>query len=210
MVYTPRDEQPEPGYPGAGQWRKPTDYEDELRPRREAYARVVADRHPVAAVARDMGVEPHVVEQWVEAERATRQVGRDQVKQDQAGDEARREQVRMALFERRQSRAVTQHEQRLVANLRQGLAFKAQVSDEVQRDGRVSVATLAIPACRAALAMLEADGEVVTQGTNHDLSLAARWVRPGDREAVRTQRRIDGQRDAQGRSRSRPAENREK
>lgn len=172
-------------------------YEDELRPRRMAFARVVQDRASVAAVAAEMGVEPAQINQWVEAERTAREQSPRLFREDVTSTQARKEQVRQALFQRKQSVAQSKHEQALAHRLRLGLAMKAEVADEVRRSKSVSVATLQNPGARAALAMLEADGEVVTLGTNADLSLRAQWIPLAERKRVLEQRRAEDAKDAQ-------------
>lgn len=172
-------------------------YEDELRPRRMAFARVVQDRQTVAAVAAEMGVDASQVNQWVEAERTAREQNPRLFREDVTSQQARKEQVRQALFQRKQSVAQSKHEQALAHRLRLGLAMKAEVADEVRRNKSVSVATLQNPGARAALAMLESDGEVVTLGTNADLSLRAQWVPLADRKRVLERRRAEDAKDAQ-------------
>ena len=210
MMHDDRDDHPDYGRRPKSKPQAPTEdrpvlYEDELRPRRMAFARVVSDRRTPQEVAVELGVSPAQIVEWVEVERAAREGAPKIIKQDAEGEAARKERVRQDLFQRKQVVAQSRHEGALAQRLRQGVACKPDVVYEVKTTKAISVATLLQPGARAAIAMLEADGEIVVHGPNQDLSMRAEWVEPKNRKAVIERRRLDDERDAQSWSSRRAA-----
>lgn len=79
---------------------------------------------------------------------------------------------------------------KLVEQVRASYALKAQLASEVRQSGKLDLtAIMRSPVQRGALAMLEADGEVVLGQLQHDGTATAMWIESDKRAAIVKRRR---------------------
>ena len=196
MVHTERDrdEDAKKPYPGQGQWKKPTDFEDEHRLQRMAYALVVSDRRTAQDAAQSLGISRADVDSLVEKERSTRILGHQEAKDSDEAKTERLERIKQQLYNHRTNVAGKRSADQLIENLRRAYSLKGYVADMAQRDKRLNMAEIIRDrALQGALAMLENDGEVVVGQQNADGTCSVRWVPPSERKAIVAARRAHAQ-----------------
>lgn len=196
MVHTERDpeDRKERPYPGQGQWRKATDYEDEHRLQRQVYALVVSDRRTRQEVASSLQISLADVDSLVEKERSTRIVEAQRPKDSEEDVAARKTQIQQQLYNHRTNVAGKRSREKLIENMRRASDLKGYVSDLAQRDKRLNMATImGDRALQGALAMLEHDGEIVVGEIQVDGTVSVRWVPPRERAAIVKARRARAQ-----------------